>query len=382
MSKESIIDKAKRIRKKSKKQAVAMLAAATSVVWLLLIFVKIVISHYTGDPIAISEILDGVLDNILGILPPIILIDFAFEAATQDFVSEEISEQITSTLMSNADTIRLFDDEAKLNFLNTTISTLTTHGENEASMAINAVTPYIQSRYNLRKHFDYGISLWNYPAHSLFEDTDYMMVCETLRYEKQYIASDMLGHRFHVGFFTENKELDKHLRKNEYIFREALSIHPRELEKLIGLSDEEKLNFVTNEMVLKVFINHAPCKIESVSITDIGIDVEFSSAHDRSKNSISVDITFSMPQLRKQTTFLVSVSEPTYGVDIRLSYPRNVYNVTMFPFFNDLADALVDEADRGVGSCDVHVRDKWVYPMSGIVFNIDTKASQEEIVQS
>ena len=377
MKRESILDKAKKIRRKNKRQAVLMLAAVTAVIWLILVIVKIIVSHYTGNPIGFSEIFDGVLDNILGILPPIILIDFAFEAATQDFVSEEMSEQITSTLMSNADTIRLFNKEAKLNFLNTTISTLTTHGENEASMAINAVAPYIKSQYNLKKYFDYGISLWNYPAHSFFDDKDYMMVCETLRYEKQYISSAVLGHSFRIGFFFENKDLDKHLRKNEYLFREALSIYPQDLDRLIRLSAQEQMNFVTNEMVLKVFIDHAPCKIESVSITDIGIDIALSSTHERNKDTIYVDATFCMPQLKKRSTFLVSISEPTYGVDIRLSNPRNVYNVTMFPFFNDCEDALVDEADRGVGNCDVHIREKWVYPMSGIVFNIDTDVSQE-----
>ncbi len=376
MKRDRIINKAKTVRKKSKKQAVLMLAAATFVVWLLLIFIKLIVSHRTGNPVDFSEIFDGVLDNILGILPPIILIDFAFEAATQDFVSEEISEQITSTLMSNADTIRLFDDETKLNFLNATISTMTIHGENETSMAINAIAPYIKSQYNLRKHFDYGISLWNYPPHSTFEAKDYIMVCETLRYEKQYISSEILNHTFRIGFFTQNKELDRHLRKNDYLFREALSIHPHDLKKLICLSAEEKLNFVTNEMVLKVFIDHTPCQIESVFISDIGIDVIFSSTHNRNKDTIYVDATFCMPQLRTQTTFLVSIVEPTYGIDIRLSYPHNVYNVTMFPFFNDVQDALVDEADRGVGNCDIHIREKWVYPISGIVFIIDTNSSE------
>ena len=382
MKRESVIDKARKIRKKSKKQAVMMIAATTSVVWLLLVFVKFIVSHYMGNPIAFSEIVDGILDNILGILPPIILIDLWLENATQDFVSEEMSEQITSTLMSNADTIRLFDDEAKRNFLNTTISTMTTHGDSEAQMAIHAIAPYIQSKYNLRKHFDYGISLWNYPPNSIFDDKEYMMVCETLRYEKQYIVSPMLGRNFRMGFFTENKDLDFHLRKDEYLFREALTIHPQDLEKLIALSEEEKLAFVTDEMALKVFIDHASCKIESVIIDQHGIDVLLNSDHDQNKDTIYVDATFCMPQLKKQTVFLVSVSEPTYGVDIRLSYPRNLYNINMYPFFNDVADALVDEADRGVGNCDVHIRDKWVYPMSGIVFHIDSNSSREELAEA
>lgn len=376
--KENLIDKAKRIRKKSKKQAVLMLAAITAGIWLVLILAKVVYSHYVGNPVDMGQIFDGILDNILGILPPIILIDFAFEAATQDFVSEEISEQITSTLMSNSETIRLFDDEAKLSFLNATVTALTHHGEREADMAMSAVAPYIKSQYNLRRHFDYGISLWDCSPHTYFPAEEYMMVCETLRYEKQYIAGEVLNQKFRIGFFTQNADLDKHLRANDYLFREALTVHQAELEQLIRLSPQEQIDFVTTEMALKVFIDHAPCTVESVTISDIGIDVAFASTHDRQKDSIYIDITFCMPQVKKQTTFLVSVSEPTYGLDIRLSYPRNVFQVTMFPFFNDVADALVDEADRGVGNCDVHIREKWVYPMSGIVFNINTDAAQEQ----
>lgn len=377
--KESVIEKAKRIRKKSKKQAVMMLAAITSVVWLVLLFVKIIVSYYIGDPVELAEIFDGVLDNILGILPPIILIDFAFEAATQDFVSEEMSEQITSALMSNEETIRRFDDEAKRNFLNTTIATLTTHGEREADMAINAIAPYIKSRYNLRKHFDYAITLWDYPENYMLPNEHYMMVTEKLRYEKQYIVSEVLGESFRIGFFAENKDLDLHLRKDEYLFREALTIDPKDLEMLSNLSDQEKIDFVTNEMGLKLRIDRNIPVIQNVVINDLGIDVLLSCDHDRSKDTFFIEIEFGMPQLRQRTTFLVSVSEPTYGVDIRLSYPRNRYTINMFPFFNDLADALVEEADHGIGNCDVHIREKWVYPMSGIVFNIDALSEPEEI---
>lgn len=370
MKKESNIARAKRIRKKSKKQAVFMLASITAVLWLVLIFVKIFYSNRSGGSIDFWSILDDIMDNLLGILPPMILIDLAFEAVTQDYVSEEMSEQITSTLMSNPETIRLFDNDVKRNFLNTTISTITTHGEDEAKMAIGAIAPYIESKFNLRKHFDYNISLWNYPSQSILEHRDYIMVSETLRYEKKYIASDVLPPTFKIGFFTQNSDLDKHLRKNEYLVRESLIIYQDDLEKLCRLPIEEKLAFVRDEMALKVFINHGICEIEAVNITDIGIDVTLSSSHILTNDTVYIDVAFCMPQMKKNATFLVSISEPTYGVDVRLTYARNEYNVEMYPFFNDFEDALVDEADRGVGTCDIHIRDKWVYPLSGIVFTI------------
>lgn len=370
MKKENKNLKAKIIRKKSKKRAVFMLAAITTIIWLILIFVKIVYSSRTGGSIDFWNILDSIIDNLLGILPPIILIDFAFEAVTQDYVSEEISEQITSTLMSNPETIALFDNDAKRSFLNTTIATITPHGKDEANMAMGAIAPYIESKFNLRKHFDYNISLWNYPSPSILNHQDYMMVSETLRYEKQFISTNILPSTFKIGFFTQNTDLDKHLRKNEYLVRESLVIYPDDLEKLIHLSDEEKIAFVKDEMALKAFIDHGLCTITDVSITEIGIDVTLFSTHNLNSNTIYVDVAFCMPQKKDNAVFLVAVTEPTYEVDVRLTYARNEYKVQMYPFFNDLDDALVDEVDRGVGTCDIHIRDKWVYPMSGIVFTI------------
>lgn len=378
MNRPSTVQKDKKKRKKSKKQAVLLLAAITAAIWILLVLIKVVVFFYLGRPIGLAEIFDGILDNILGILPPIILIDFAFEYVTQDYITDEISEQITATLMSNPDAISLFDDDVKRNFINTTISTITTHGEDEAQMAISALTPYIKSNYNLKKHFDYSITLWDYPMKAIFDSSQYMMISETLRFERHYLSAEILSSTFKIGFFVQNSDLDKNLRKNEFLLRESLSIHDADLKKLIHLPQQEKDNFVVNEMALKVFVDHIPCRVISISITDIGIEVELSSSHDRSKNSVYIDAAFCIPQMKGHTTFLASITEPTFGANIRFSYPRNLYKVTMFPFFNDLDDALVEESDRGVGTCDVHILNKWVYPMSGVVFDIDLQETEPQ----
>ena len=77
MNRPSTVRKDKKKRKKSKKQAVLLLAAITAAIWILLVLIKVVVFFYLGRPIGLAEIFDGILDNILGILPPIILIDFA-----------------------------------------------------------------------------------------------------------------------------------------------------------------------------------------------------------------------------------------------------------------------------------------------------------------
>ena len=367
-------EKRKKIRRRSKKRAVIMLAAATAVIWLLILLVKIILAHANGESVDFGAILDGIGDNILGILPPLILIDFAFESVTQDYVSEEISEQITGTLMSNPETIRLFDDETKRSFLNATISTLATHGPDEEEMAISAIAPYVKSQYNLRKNFDYNITLLHDPISDLFDAAHYITVKETLSYSKHYIATDPLGSTFHIGFFASNSDLDKHLRGQDFLFREGLTIRPEELEKLSTMTDAQKREFVTQNMQLTVTIERHKCQITDVAIDSDGIIVAFHSEHDPGLDTLFIKTAFCMPQLKTEKTFLVSISEPAYDVSIRFDYPRSTHRVEMYPFFGDSGDALVEDSNFGVGSYEICIRDKWVYPMSGIVFAIEPKA--------
>jgi hypothetical protein len=67
------------------------------------------------------------------------------------------------------------------------------------------------------------------------------------------------------------------------------------------------------------------------------------------------------------------VSQPTYSPIIRLNYPESKYNVQAFPFFSRVLDASVEQLEHGVGSRYVRINDKWVHPMSGVLFVIDEK---------
>lgn len=371
-------EKRKKIRHKSKKHAVVMLGLFAAAVWLCILAFKILNAYVNGGSYDFLGLLDSIWDNILGILPPLVLIDLVFEFVTQDYVSEEISEQITGTLMSNPETIRLFDDSTKRSFLDATIDSLVSHGENEAEMARNAIKPYIQGNNNLKKYFTYNITLREEPVSPLFDMPEYLTVNETLGYEKHFIASEPLGETFSVGFFTCNSDLDKNLRGQTFLFREGLTIRPEELTRLCAMTDEEKIRFVTTDMCLKVYIGHNRCEISSVTISEVGIEVALCAKQKMTGNTAYIEIAFCMPRLKTEKIFLAAVTEPTYSVNIRFDYPRSAYKVEMYPFFNAAEDALVEDADRGVGSYDINLRDKWVYPMSGVVFSIEQKNKKEQ----
>ena len=148
----------KKLSNRNKKRDVILLGVAAFVIWLVLLIFKILYAHGRGEAFDFMNLLNSIWDNILGILPPLILIDLVFEFVTQRYVSEEMSEQITSTLMSNPETIDQFDEETKRNFLNATVASLVKHGECEAEMAKNSVIPYISGHYNLKKYFTYNIT--------------------------------------------------------------------------------------------------------------------------------------------------------------------------------------------------------------------------------
>lgn len=341
-----------------------MMAIITTAVWLILLLAKYIISG-----VDFSFLLDDIIANILGILPPIILFNFLYEYLTREHVADEMTEQITKTLMSSPETIELFDDESKKVFVRTTVQTLV--GDEESDMVYGVIEPYLEMQYNTRRFFRYNIILRDYEDNSMFSKARYMRVYEDLKYKKHYIGANKLPKNFRVGFFVNNEELDKELYGQTYLFRENLKIDLEELEILISMSPTDQFQFVSQKMALNVFIDDNKCAIQNVVIDQNGIQTVFASEHDENSRELNIEIMFNMPQLKRYSELLVSINEPTYSPMIQLSYPESTMNVTMFPFLNDGAECLVQNAMRNAGSCDIYLQDKWVYPMSGVVFIVE-----------
>ena len=204
-----------------------------------------------------------------------------------------------------------------------------------------------------------------------------MRVYEDLKYKKHYVGENKLLKNFCVGFFVNNEELDKEFHGQTYLFRENLKIDLEELKKLVAMSLAEQFEFVSHKMALNVFINDNKCAIKDVVIDNNGIQAVFVSEHDESDRDLSIEVVFNMPQLKGYSEFLVSINEPTYSPMIQLSYPESTMSVIMFPFLNDGAECLVQNAMRNAGSCDIYLQDKWLYPMIGVVFIVEDNKNAE-----
>ena len=353
-------------RRFNMKTITVLMFVATFLLWLVLLLVKYVIWGINAE-----EIFNDFVSNMLGILPPIIIFNFIYEYLTKKHVADEMAEEITKTLMSNPEAIDGFDEPTKKRFIHTTISTIV--GDEYTDMVCNLLDPYITYKYNSKKFFKYTINLREYKNHSIFTEEKYMKVYENLKFKKTFHAENELANEVTIGFFFSNSDLDKQLHFNYYLFRENLFWNQEETEQFMLLTDEEKEEFVKKQMSVKLYIDNEMCIVKEILVNDSGIYVSFVSKHSTNvDHSHAVELSFTMPQRKGHSQLQVSINEPTYSPVIQLSYPEDSMKVEAFSFMNDGEDSMVEAATRCIGGYEFCIQDKWIYPMSGIVFIIDT----------
>jgi len=357
--------------RKNLKTATLMLAAITTVVWLVLVIIKFVVSDMN-----LGELFDNILSDILGILPPIILFNFAYEYITKDFMAEEISEEITKTLMSNPSALEAFDKDVKRAFVKSTISSLV--GPDKIEAVYGSIEPYLIYQHNIRSSFKYLIEIRNYKPetekskawHTFFDASKYYKIKERFESKKILTGYAPQTKNFKIGFFSNLNELDNELKNQTYIFRENLSISVEDLDELSGMSDSEKIDYLNNSMNLQVFINESKAQIVNCTIDKNGIIAELKTDdYINSTMEVDLNVCFYMPQLKKNCEFLVSITEPTLSPEINLIYDENTMSVRTYPFLNEEAD-LLTKATQMPGEVSICPKG-WIYPVKGVVFIVD-----------
>lgn len=380
MKKKKISERMKNIR-----SLTILFFIITAIVWVALLLVKVIFFEFSAD-----DLMNDIISNILGILPPIIIFNFVFEYFTQKYESDEISEKIADTIMGKSDIMSRFKDEQKIDFIKSTIGTMVDPEAAEMTGAV--IYPYITNSYNIRTYFKYSIILRNYENNPDFPKEKYMKVYEDFKFTKKYINDENLPQDFHVGFITANHELDTALRNQNYIFQENLSIDKAEMDKLLALEPEKQKKTVLEEMQLSVYIDNLKAEITGVSFSPAGIDISLHSEHITRtlkkfapgtvgkydyKTEHSVEISFAMPQIKGHSEFLVSINEPTFAPIIQLSYPETTMSVKAFSFLNDGDESSVERATHNIGTYEFCIQNKWIYPVGGVVFVIDNLENEQ-----
>lgn len=361
----------KKQNKRNLKTATIMLAAITTVVWLVLLIIK----FFVGG-MELGVLFDEILSNLLGILPPIILFNFIYEYLTKDYMADEISEEITQTLMSNPRALEAFDRDIKREFVKSTISSLV--GEEKTDAVYGAIEPYLVYSHNIRSYFDYTIEVRNYTPEvekssvwsHFFDASLYYKVKEKFSCQKILTGYAAVSNTFKIGFFSTLSRLDSELKGQSFIFRENLCISDEDLAELSSMSKEDKIRYATDAMRVSAYFNDVKSEIVDCVIDENGIIIELKtySTIDTQKE-IKLDIVFYMPQLKKDCEFLVSITDPTYEPRINLIYDENSMNVRIYPFLNEEAN-LMERATQMPGEVSICPKG-WIYPVKGVVFIVD-----------
>ena len=173
--------------KREKKRNYVILYTVTLVVWLLLVAYSFLKGFFNGE-----EFVVNVVNNIIGILPPILIFDFFNEKLTKESDTIEMSNQITETLMSNPETLELFSEEQKKNFIRSAVSSVV-RDPDAADMLNDTLAHYLSGKVigKIRTSFDYDFVLEErLPAvyETLLEKQEnYFYVQEKLCYTVKYL---------------------------------------------------------------------------------------------------------------------------------------------------------------------------------------------------
>ena len=393
-----IRQKAHELVKKVKDQNFMWLYLITIFVWVILFLIKLFL--WGMD---IQGLVSSVLDNMLGLLPPMFIFDFVYEKLTRDASSMETSEKIAETLMGDPETLALFSEEQRRIFINSAISSIVKDGMADGMVA-QCLNAYLTSKphYKIRPQFRYDIRLFkNIPQNEVFDDKDYFYVEEMLSYHVKYLDREIKEYfpsEFWVGFFAKSDKLDSALRENteadnrNYLFRESLNIKNSDLERLKKLPADKQQEIFKNIFKLKVRTDDKYAKIEEIRIENgaengggenrtenYGIFVKMKSEHDIEKEIHSVLIYFHMPQ-KWNSEVVVAISDPTYSPEIMVSYEEGNMDVEMYSFFSESRESAVENAvDADNGIYNIAVVDRWIYPMSGMVFTVKEEEAPEAL---
>lgn len=367
--------------KREKTRNYVILYAVILVIWLVLFIISLVNGFFTKD-----EFVVNLLYNISGILPPILIFDFFNEKLSSDAKAAEMSNKITETLMSTPETMSLFTYEQRKNFIKSTIASIV--DDDDVTEMINGnLQKYLfrEKDFRIRTEFDYDFEL-NSTLPMVYDSVlknpkNYFHVQQKLHYKVRYLSNEsnnVTSNMIKIVFMFDNTGLDSVLREsktvdlfNNCIFREILDITPEDAENIKNIAKDK-------EMFIKLFkpnvqIDRFNGVLENVEVYDNGIVCWFNIDHDCNVEEHSIRIIFQMP--KKWGSILeVALVDPTKAPSISLSYPEESMEVDMYSFLNKGVETSIEGSHENLnGIYEISIRDEWIYPVSGITFNVNRK---------
>lgn len=371
--------------KREKRRNYIILYSVTAAIWGVLMIVSLTNGFFTGKGFIVD-----VVQNLVGILPPLLLFDFFNEKLSRDANAIEMSTKITETLMSNPETLELFTDEQRKDFIKSTIASIV-KDEDATEMINDNLNNYLyaNTNYRLRTSFDYNFELdETLPiAYTpiLADRSAYFYVQEKLHYKIKFLsqqANNIRSNRIKIGFAFNNNCLDTALREskttdvwNNCFFRESLDLCPEDVENFKkAVSDLEGFQKVFK---LDVQVDRFKGTLEKVHVCNEGIVCTILSDHDIQAMEHTIRLIFHMPK-RWGSILEIALVDPVKAPRIFVSYPEDSMSVDMFSFLSKGEESSLEMAHEHLnGIYDITMNSEWVYPISGMVFQVDKKQKED-----
>lgn len=366
---------------KSKTLSAAVMLVLTAFFFVLAGYLYLCLKNgYTFD-----ELIDNIVGNLIGVLAAFILFDIIYNKITQDEYAKEISQQITKTLMGDPDTLDSFNDDDKRNFLVSTIKSMV-NDEDAVDMIVGNIDKYFKDTdtSRLRKYFNYVIAVTtdfpnayiNFPG---VRDDMYFYVQENLNYEVKYLSDhnkNLNTNEVKIGFSFNKMDLDDGLLEisdasefSQCIFNENLDITAEAITYLKNMTEEELSEAFQNLFTVVLKIDNQPGELSKVDLRHDGIIATYKIDYDTSNDEHSVRIIFHMPKMW-ESIFEITLVDPTKNPKMTFDYMPDKMDVTMYSYLNKKSESNNGAYELHNGLIDISIKDEWIYPKSGIVFNV------------
>ncbi len=259
-------------------------------------------------------------------------------------------------------------DSLKMSIINNAVSSFL--DEYSAKILTNMLTKLSDKVYNVRTKFRYEVDIKeSFDFKILDIDPDkYYEISESLSYTKIF-RSEKPDEHFWISFATKLTNLDSELHSENFFFSENLTISAEDMKLLSELSDDDKEEFYTSAMRVKLNINGEILSPEEIIVDDGGIFARYSLPQSIDTDVLNVKLRFKVPQGYTNSFFFACISEPTYSPFVRISYDEDAFDVEMVPFLTRSITAKDTKIFEGVR--ELSVENEWIMPISGAIFLIN-----------
>ncbi|MGN0347319.1 MAG: hypothetical protein ACI4DU_08535 [Lachnospiraceae bacterium] len=341
------------------------------------------------------DFVDSVVGNLIGVFGGFCIFDILYNKLTQEEQTRETSQQITKTLMGEPEILDAFEDEDKRNFLKSTISSMV-KDEDAVDMLVTNMEKYFDKMRGarIRKSFDYIINLDSslpqeyadagFPG---IKEGKYYLIEEELKFTIKYLSQtdiNYIGSYVSIGFAYDKKSLDAGLletgRDDDFakcIFNEDLVIEPEAVDYINKIPADQLYHVIDSLFVPVLRIDNSEGDEDEreyeVERKSNGIILKFKLDYDKSLDITehTVNIYFKMPRVW-DSIFEVTLVDPTKEPHIKLKYKSGM-DVSMYSYLNKEAQSNSGACIKRAGLYDIAIKDEWIYPKSGVVFQIKKK---------